>query len=44
MTDRERREGNTEAPKVDEREVRANGNHESGPRRAATFKQIQRTS
>jgi hypothetical protein len=33
MTDRERREGNTDAAKVDEREVRADGNQESGPRR-----------
>jgi hypothetical protein len=33
MTDRERGEGNTDAAKVDEREVRADGNQESGPRR-----------
>jgi hypothetical protein len=33
MTDRERGEGNNDAAKVDEREVRADGNQESGPRR-----------
>lgn len=33
MTDRDRREGNTDAPKVDEREVRADGNQKSTPRR-----------
>ena len=43
MTDRERREGNTEAPKVDEREVRANGNQESGPRRVEEARRDRET-
>jgi hypothetical protein len=33
MSDRERREGNTDAPKVDENEVRADRDGDSGPRR-----------
>jgi hypothetical protein len=33
VTDRDRRVGNTDAAKVDEREVRADGNQESGTRR-----------
>ena len=33
MSERERREGNTDAPKVNENEVRADNRGESGPRR-----------
>ncbi len=33
MSERDRREGNTNAPKVDENEVRADGHGQSGPRR-----------
>jgi hypothetical protein len=43
VTDRDRREGNTEAPKVDEREVRANGNQESGPRRVEEARRDRET-
>jgi hypothetical protein len=43
MTDRERREGNTDAAKVDEREVRADGNQESGPRRVEEARRDRET-
>ncbi len=33
MSERDRREGNTNAPKVDENEVRTDGNGQAGPRR-----------
>jgi hypothetical protein len=43
VTDRDRREGNTDAAKVDEREVRADGNQESGPRRVEEARRDQET-
>ena len=43
MTERERREGNTDAAKVDEREVRADGNQESGPRRVEEARRDRET-
>ena len=43
MTDRDRREGNTDAAKVDEREVRADDNQESGPRRVEEARRDRET-